>query len=348
MAISVNIRRFKYSRSCIPIERLLLALFTLCFLGLLPTIVYSYRITGSFIQLFENINYPTPPIDWNTYEWLEEVEYMKRIGIDTVIIQYSMYDNYTYYPSLSCGKMITRNDQIENILKACDKEGLFVYLGLALDSNWWKGIWKDRFLDQLREKNIMIAKELLFKYGKYKCIRGWYLPFEIEDRILLDPRVEKLLSSFIEDTVKTLKALTPHFHVVLSPYFLGFVPSKFLASKWSQLFKMTGIDIVAVQDGAGRKNHKISKEKIYEYFKAFNEEFRRNNLILWANMEIYTQTKDWPNWKAVPTDIESIRDRIHILGPLVEKIICFEFTHYMSPRRGREQKILFEEYRRLK
>ncbi|MBC7321127.1 DUF4434 domain-containing protein [bacterium] len=348
MAISVDIRRFKYSKSCISIKKFLFTILFLLFsFEVSLTTTWSYQITGTFIQLFERINYPSLPIDWNINEWLEEVRCMKEIGIDTVIVQYSMYDNDAYYSSVY-GKIVTSNDQIENILKVCDKEGLFVYLGLALDSQWWKGVWNTKFLDQLREKNIKVVKELISRYGKYRCMKGWYLPFEIEDRILLNPEKEKLLSRFVRDVVKDLKGLTPHLQIVLSPYFLGFVPPEILASKWAKLFKSAGVDIVAVQDGAGRRNHKVSNEKIYRYFKAFNEEFRENNIRLWVDMEIYTQTKDWPNWDAKPIDIKSIKDRLYILGPLVEKIICFEFTHYMSPRRGKEQKILFEEYRRLK
>lgn len=311
-------------------------------------ISWSYQITGTFIQLFEKINYPNPPIDWNINEWLEEIRYMRKIGIDTVIIQFSMYDNDVYYPSLSCGKMVTNNDQIGNILKACNKEGLFVYLGLALDSRWWKGTWNVKFLSSLREKNIKVAKELISKYGKYKCIKGWYLPFEIEDRTLLSTKAEKILTEFMKDVVNELRYLNPNFPVILSPYFLGIIPSETLAFKWVKLFKMIGIDIVVIQDGAGRKNHRISNEMIYKYFKVFNEEFKKNNIRLWVDMEIYNQIKDWPNWDAKTIDIESVRDRLYILGPLVEKIVCFEFTHYMSPRRGKEQRILFERYRRLK
>ncbi|MGC8718244.1 MAG: DUF4434 domain-containing protein [bacterium] len=312
-----------------------------------PSIGWSYQITGTFIQLFKNINYPRPPIDWNAKDWLEEIRYMKEVKIDTLIIQYAIYDNDAYYPS-KYGKMITRTDQIENILSACQKEKLSVYLGLTLDSKWWKGVSEIKFLNQLKERSIAVAKELLSKYGRYKCIKGWYLPFEIEDRAWINPEREDVLTKFLKDTVKGLKNLTPKFPIIISPYFLGIIPPKELAPRWAKLFKLAGIDMVAIQDGSGRMNYKISNEKTHEYFRAFKEELRKDNIELWVDMEIYHQTKDWPNWDAEPTSIESIKERLEVEGPLVEKIVSFEFTHYMSPRMGKKQEKLYQDYRRLK
>jgi len=312
-----------------------------------PSIGWSFQITGTFIQLFENINYPRPPIDWNGKDWLEEIRYMKEVKIDTLIIQYTIYDNDAYYPS-KYGKMITHTDQIESILSACQKEKLSVYLGLTLDSKWWNGVSNIKFLNRLKERSIVVAKELLSKYGRYKCIKGWYLPFEIEDRAWISSEREDVLTKFLKDMVKALKNLTPQFPIIISPYFLGIIPPEELALRWARLFKLTGIDIVAIQDGAGRMNYKISNEKIYEYFKAFKEEFNKNNIRLWIDMEIYYQTKDWPNWDAEPISIESIKERLKLEALLVEKIVSFEFTHYMSPRMGKKQEKLYQDYRRLK
>ncbi len=350
MVISFNIRGFKYTRNYNSIGIYLMKVIELIILGILisifPSISWSYQITGTFIQLFGSVNYPRPPIDWSLNDWLEEISYMKKINIDTVIIQYSLYDRDAYYPS-KYGNMITHTDQVGSILESCQREKMSVYLGLALDSRWWQGIADTKFLNQLKEKNIAVAKELLFRYRKYTCIKGWYLPFEIEDRAWTNPERENLLRGFVKDTVDALKDLTPRFSIVISPYFLGIIPPKELASRWVELFKSVRIDIVAIQDGGGRMNYKISDERIYEYYKTFNEEFKKNNIRLWTDMEIYNQTRDWPNWGAEPADIESIRKRLYIEGPLVEKIVCFEFTHYMSPKMGEKQKNLYQNYRRL-
>lgn len=267
----------------------LIKMIALLILFLYPSIAWPYQITGTFIQLFKKVNYPKPPLDWDSNLWLKEIRYMKETGIDTVIVQYAIYDDDAYYQS-KFGKMVTKTNQIECILSACQNEGLNVYLGL----------------------------------------------------------IEEILADFLKDTIKKLKKLTPGFQIIISPYFLGMIPPEELAFKWARLFKSVGIDIVAVQDGSGRKNCKISNENIYKYFKAFKEEFEKNNLKLWVDMEIYSQTKDWPNWDAEPTTIESIKDRLEILGPLVEKIVCFEFTHYMSPNIGERQRKLYQIYRRLK
>lgn len=325
----------------------LIKMIALLILFLYPSIAWPYQITGTFIQLFKKVNYPKPPLDWDSNLWLKEIRYMKEIGIDTVIVQYAIYDDDAYYQS-KFGKMVTKTNQIECILSACQNEGLNVYLGLILDSKWWKGVRNSSFLNQLKERSIAVAEELLSKYGRYNCIKGWYLPFEVEDRAWFKTEREEILVDFLKDTIKKLKKLTPGFQIIISPYFLGMIPPEELAFKWARLFKSVGIDIVAVQDGSGRKNYKISNENIYKYFKAFKEEFEKNNLKLWVDMEIYSQTKDWPNWDAEPTTIESIRDRLEILGPLVEKIICFEFTHYMSPNIGERQRKLYQIYRRLK
>ena len=120
------------------------------------------------------------------------------------------------------------------------------------------------------------------------------------------------------------------------------VYSKFLAG--------SGIDIVAVQDGVGARVWDTKKQiddNVSKYLNAFgtacsvasatNSANGQNKVVLWANLESFVQVhggdrNDRQGGDQRPACIQRLKWQIDSanLVPSVEKLITFEFFHYMN------------------
>ena len=72
----------------------------------------------------------------------------------------------------------------------------------------------------------------------------------------------------------------------------------------------------------------------------------------WTDLEIFDQFHCPPvdnlpleKWDANPASMERIIKQISIEESFVSRIVCFEFTHYMSPQMGNLQQKLYNAYR---
>ena len=68
----------------------------------------------------------------------------------------------------------------------------------------------------------------------------------------------------------------------------------------------------------------------------------------WANIEVFDQIHGWPvdegNWDAIPATLERVLEQLELESPYVEKVVIFEFSHYMSPRLGGKALELYQRY----
>lgn len=82
------------------------------------------KITGTFL---DEISHDIPHQNWGFKEWDMDFQYMKQIGIDTVIMIRSGYRKFITYPSkylLGKGCYMPSYDLLEMFLKLADKYGM--------------------------------------------------------------------------------------------------------------------------------------------------------------------------------------------------------------------------------
>ena len=100
---------------------------------------------------------------------------------------------------------------------------------------------------------------------------------------------------------------------------------------------VTGIDIVAPQDYAGR-THDIDKaignaHRNAEALERLNGPMRESGVTLWSNCETFVLEGTPDGRRAcVPGPIERIRQQIEIQSPLVEKLITWIYPGVMNRR----------------
>jgi hypothetical protein len=96
------------------------------------------RITGTFL---DEISHDIPHQNWGEKEWDRDFQYMKAIGIDTVIIIRSGYRKFITYPSeylmKKFGCYMPSVDLVDMYLRLADKYGMKFYFGLYDSGKYW-------------------------------------------------------------------------------------------------------------------------------------------------------------------------------------------------------------------
>lgn len=331
----------------IPIYFYLIALFSgLSSLPLalsdVPTSPGLGKISGTFIQ------YQSWMMQMDSKKWEPELDAMQAAGIDTLVIQWVKSDQIRFYPV-----NIPGNDPTEIILNYADRKHMKVYVGLQNDKNWWSNWGDEDYLQKAAQKTVVLGKSVLKRYGRHRSFQGWYIPYEMSDADF-DEDETKNAKHFLKKLSLGLKKLShKKYPIGLSTFFSGKIPPAAVQKIYSEILEGSGVNILMVQDGVGvhNWNNQIA-EKVVPYMNAFRLAAQKNGIHVWSVVESFADTKNAAekvtpggNSERAPTDILRLKEQLQIHAPYPhEKILTFDFFHYMSPYRGVAQKLLYDNY----
>jgi hypothetical protein len=280
-------------------------------------------ISGTFI---DEITVDIPAQNWGPAEWATEFDTFVTAGIDTVIMIRAGCGERLACPSSAIEKRVATlpvyTDLVRLFLDLAADRGLAFYLGLY-DSNrfWYRYDWTTE-----RDLNLAFIDEVCERYLGSPAFGGWYLPHETTDSSLRILDLNTALASRV-------KSVTPELPVLVSPFFAGRgdlrngtgprTPEEH-ARIWAEIFaRYSGlVDYCAFQDGTA------DPLRLAEYFAASTEVAARHGIRSWANVETFD--RDMPI-KFPPADWRRLAHRLDAVQPYAEKIISFEFSHFMSP-----------------
>ena len=275
------------------------------------------RISGTFV---DEITHDIPSQNWMAEDWRREFSLYRKIGIDTVIIIRAGYQNKCIFPAKSLPDLLPVYEDIgEVIYSLADEFGLSVYFG-TYDSgfhwqrrSWWKEV----------EVNKPFLEESYGRYGHHPSFKGWYLSHETG-------RNDLHIIELFNQIGRFCKSLSPH-PVLISPYPQG---AKQLGENaltlaesfdhWNRIFSETrgAFDICAFQDG------QVHYQELPSFIEGIGELGRKHGVEIWSNLETFD--RDMPI-KFPPADWRYLRFKMEAASQVAEKIITFEFPHFMSP-----------------
>lgn len=276
------------------------------------------RISGTFL---DEITHDIPSQNWGREEWRKEFELFKKIGIDTVIIIRAGYKNKCIFQAQSIpGLLPIYEDLGEIFFELADEYGIDLYFGLYdsgvywIRRTWWKEV----------ELNKAFIEEVGRRYGHHKSFKGWYLCHETGRN---DAHIIELFTNL----GRYCKEVKPG-PVLISPYPQG---SKMFADgaaftleesmdHWSRIFSETqgAFDFCAFQDG------QVHYGELPEFLAGVKGIADRFGITMWSNLECFD--RDMPI-KFPPADFRYLRYKLEAASQVAEKIITFEFSHFMSP-----------------
>ena len=143
------------------------------------------------------------------------------------------------------------------------------------------------------------------------------------------------------------KDSTPEKYVLVSPFFRSavtsaepFTPER-TAEEWDYIFEKHGafIDYCAFQDGTAPLGDMAS------YFRAVGTVCEKYGIELWSNVETFERDVRRLYY---PLPFDQLKRRIKAVEGIVEKLITFEFSHFLSPQSiylsARNLNRLYREY----
>ena len=278
------------------------------------------RITGTFL---DEISHDIPSANWGPIEWAADFDAMKAIGIDTVIIIRAGYKDRCTFDSHSLARYFRMRpaylDLVDVFLDNAERCGMKLFFGTYDSGVFWHGGQPDKEV----EINLAFTEEAHQRYGDRSAFAGWYISHEI--------------TAFNDGVMGLYERLARHLRnlrdlpILMSPYIRGSKISKRPTTpdehrkQWEMVFSRLGglVDIVAFQDG------QVEFGELAEYMQINSELARKDALRCWSNVETFERGMPirylpiaWPN----------LRFKIDTAAAAnVEKLITFEFSHFMSP-----------------
>ncbi len=289
------------------------------------------KITGTFL---DEISHDIPHQNWGEKEWDLDFQYMKDIGIDTVIMIRSGYRKFITYPSkylISKGCYKPSTDLLDLFLRLSEKYNMKFYFGLYDSGKYWD----TGDLSWEVETNKYVIDEVWQKYGtKYDSFQGWYISGEISRK------TKGAINSF-HSMGKQCKDVSNGLPTFISPWIDG---KKAVASASGNLTKSNAISVQEherewdeifngihdVVDACAFQDGHIDYNELDTFFSVNKKLADKYNMKCWTNAETFD--RDMPI-KFLPIKFDKLRMKLEAAKRAnYEKAITFEFPHFMSPQ----------------
>jgi hypothetical protein len=288
-------------------------------------------ITGTFL---DEISHDIPHQNWGEKEWDRDFQYMKAIGIDTVIDIRSGYRKFITYPSpylLKQGCYMPSVDLIDMFCRLAQKYGMKFYFGLYDSGKYWD----TGDMSYEVESNKYVIDEVWNMYGsKYSSFGGWYISGEISRK------TKGAIDSF-RTMGKQCKDISGGLPTFISPWIDGkkaveaagdattkatSVSVQEHEREWNEIFDGIHefVDACAFQDGH------IDYDELDAFFSVNKKLADRYGMKCWTNAETFD--RDMPI-KFFPIKFDKLRLKLEAAKRCgYDKAITFEFSHFLSPQ----------------
>lgn len=289
-----------------------------------PASAEVVKLNGSFLQ-------PELGDRWSHAQWEAEFQYMKDVGMDHLILQWSANTEFgtAVYPTTVSGlTQETSQDVVAKALQMGEEYGLDIYIGLQLNHEWFANYTNDAaWLDEEAGIAGELIEDLWTQYGSYDSFKGWYLSFEVDNWNLPNAASWQQMADFYNDVTTVAHTVSPGLPIMISPFYNvsgGLNPSGW-QTMWSYILSRTDIDIIALQDGIGA-GHAVTSD-LASWFAATQNAIAASSpgTALWADTETF-------NMDFRPMDMRLMLDNMLAVEPYVSHYTSFSFNHYMSPQ----------------
>ncbi|MCA9734281.1 MAG: DUF4434 domain-containing protein [Calditrichae bacterium] len=293
------------------------------------------KISGTFL---DEITHDIPSANWGPEEWAADFDAMQKIGIDTVIVIRGGYKDRSTFNSEALKSfqpmLPVYTDLVQVFLDQAQRCGMKLFFGLY-DSglHWQKGDYEKE-----AEINKFFSEEVTQKYGQHPAFQGWYLSHEMS---VYDSKLIRIYEE-LTGHLRSLKNLP----VLMSPYVKGrkqfedpITPQEHY-KQWDTILGnlSSKVDIVAFQDG------QVDFYELPEIMSINKELADKHGLQAWSNVETFERGMPI---NFLPINWQNLRYKMEVAKNAgVEKLITFEFSHFMSPNSiYRSAHNLYKRYR---
>ncbi|MGN1418604.1 MAG: DUF4434 domain-containing protein [Acutalibacteraceae bacterium] len=304
------------------------------------------KITGTFVQSWLS-EY------WDDEDWDKQIKEMKDDGLEYLVLQ-SVAEKesgkWTVYYDSAIDEFqdaeYAGNDIIEKGLKACQKYGIKVFVGLALHDNWWLQGGNTREYQNICSLMAQIIEEIQKNFGEEynDTLYGWYFTPEIGSNIICTSSINQI-SKGINTVIGKINEVSPEKVFMLSPFMFensNLYSATSVLPMWIKFFAKTNFrdgDIFCPQDSIGANTDKI--DNAYKMWQMYDKAVStcEKDIKLWANCENFTLGKKsqkgtgiftGENTDSVTATLNRFVKQLDAASRYAENIISFSYNHYYS------------------
>ena len=270
---------------------------------------------------------------WDEKRWIQEIKKMKRININKIFIQYSVYQNISWYNASLLQQVTNSQAALTKLMKATETEQIQLFVGLAFSENWNKS---DKSKIELYENLFTIQKqtidELFSQFGNNPNFKGWYIPQEINDLEWQNDNNKMLLFSFLQRTSAYAHTKDAKKPVVIAPFFNLWQPADILGVWYDELLRAApDINWIYIQDGVG-STYKNADVDIPLYFSKIKKACDKHKRKFGVTLEVFQQIAGWPinaeKFKAIPANPERINQQLKSIYPFSpHDVVVFDWQY---------------------
>lgn len=248
-------------------------------------------------------------------QWQSVLNKLKGQGIDTLVLQWSRYDN-----AFRDGES---RAWLEHKAQLTTTSGMKLVIGLAADGRFFERQKQplpalENYLNRLRADDVAVAKRWVDVLGE-KSIAGWYISSELDDLRWRDPQMQQAALSWLSKTRLSLAAVADK-PVAVSSFFAGnMTPDSY--RKWVTTLSHSGVK-VWVQDGAGTQMLTDAERALYLKAPSAGKV-----------IELFRQDKQAKTFKATPAPAEYQQKWLATPVPPGQDRVFFSLR-YMSAASG--------------
>lgn len=283
-------------------------------------------ITGSFLQAHAPDYVGGATLDWNKKQWIELFQEMLSVGIDTGVLQASIWNELqeTYYPSKYFSSYKQWN-VVPQMLEAAAECGMKIALGGYGSVIGWTSLLNADAIQNEIERQTACLKELL---QWRECFDILYFTPETAYRAgTRSAEREKWMNALYREYFARVKDLAPEKKLLMSP------ASKYPAGMeddfldfWDVMLNDVPLDILAPQDSVGCSGCLLSEQD--SMWKLWKQVTSSKGIRLWAHMELFERRCFGGPAPFIAAPPERVLNQNKNLAPYIEKCVCFEYPFF--------------------
>ena len=278
---------------------------------------------------------------WTVNQWNNHMEEMQLVGVETIIVQFSAYNQTIWCDSPNNYSTDKYVNALTNLLQAAVNYGIDVYVGLYFTEDYWNNTNNSSKLSLYAQRCNDLADDIWNKYSNYASFKGWYIPFEPAPYYFnTQAKFNKFKNNLVNPVANHCKQISGK-PVAIAAYFNETYTSSNDLLYFMNRLGSCNLDIIMLQDGTGASdngstphcamNHVSSyfndaKWGLYGESPVFNGDF-------WADVETF-------NTQGNPETFERVKQKLDIVSSYVTNIVTFQYFEDMgidSPHTGAAQ-----------
>ena len=289
----------------------------------------KHVIKSSFIQLWNDAGCACG--DWSLGRWIIEIGRMIDIGIQRLVIQYSVYETHSWYLNNQNGM-----STIDKIAAAVEFYNFKLVFGLYFDEKWnLQSKYDENLYNQLYSKHRTVIDDLFRRFETKSFFEGFYLPQEFNNVEWKDDKSIELLGLWTRNILNYIKRKS-NIKLIISPFFRNSISREKTALLYDKYLSIVTnnsngpfIDEIYIQDSYGLYEQN-SLFDVLTYLEAIKTYTNKYNTSLGVTIEIFNQTTKNGIFAAVPATIDRINSQIKIVSYVTNNLIQFEWGYMMQ------------------